>query len=246
MSEALLSVQGLTKKFGGLVANKDITFDVRDGEVLGILGPNGAGKTTLFNLITGYIKPTTGSVHLRGEDVTGQPPHVIAQKGLLRTFQLCRPFRGMSVRENMQVACDGPRLSGKVDAKSHIEEIIDAVGLTDLIDAPVTSLSYGSQRRLEIARALSMKPELVLLDEPFAGLGAQEIDQLSTLLRRLHAEEDLNIIIIEHKLKEFMKLVDRVVVIDFGAVIADGIPDEIIQNPEVIRAYIGADENEPA
>lgn len=246
MSEILLSIKGLTKKFGGLVANSDISFDVQQGEVVGILGPNGAGKTTLFNLITGYTKPTRGTVALKGVDVTGQAPHIIAQMGLLRTFQLCRPFRGMSVRENIQIACDGPRLQGKIDAQSHIESIVESVGLIDLIDAPVANLPYGSQRRLEIARALSMKPELVLLDEPFAGLGTQEIDQLSSLLRRLHSEEGLNIIIIEHKLKEFMKLVDRVVVIDFGRKIADGIPDKIIKDPNVVRAYIGGGEDESA
>lgn len=246
MSNTLLSVKGLTKKFGGLVANSDISFDLQRGEVLGILGPNGAGKTTLFNLITGYTRPTSGTVVLNGVDVTGRAPHQIAQMGLLRTFQLCRPFRGMTVRENIQIACDGPRLQGKVDPDEHIEAIIASVGLSDLIDTPAASLPYGSQRRLEIARALSMKPELILLDEPFAGLGSQEIDQLSGLLRRLHADEGLNIIIIEHKLKEFMKLVDRVVVIDFGKMIADGKPDDIIKDPNVVRAYIGGDEHEPA
>lgn len=239
MSDPILSVEGLTKRYGGLVANRDVSFTVRAGEILGILGPNGAGKTTLFDMISGFTRPSGGRVRLRGSDITGQPPYRIAQAGLVRTFQLCRPFRGMSLRENLMVASDGPRGLKGAARDRLIGETLAAVGLSDMADAPAAALPYGSQRRLEIARLMMQRPEIVLLDEPFAGLGLAEIGQIAVLLRRMHAEHGLTVIVIEHRLREFMALVNRVVAMHFGAVIADGPPSEVVRHPAVAEAYTG-------
>lgn len=240
---ALLQVEGLTKRFGGLVAVSDVSFDVARGEILGILGPNGAGKTTLFNLLTGFIRPDQGRVHLDGRQLLRQSPAQRVNLGLARTFQLCRPFVGMTVLENVLVPCQSPRgrATGE-DARARSLRLLRDVGLGEQVDMPSELLSYGDQRRLEIARALATEPELLLLDEPFAGLGSSEIEPLSQLIRQLHRERGLTILIIEHKLREFMQLVQRVVAIDFGQVIAMGNAQEIVQDPKVIEAYIGKTE----
>ena len=236
---AALRVEALTKVYGGVVANKDVSFSVVRGDILGILGPNGAGKTTLFDMISGFTKPTSGRVFLDGRDITGLSPHLIAQAGVVRTFQLCRPFRGMSVRENLMVACEGPRGPRRSDRSARIEQSLAAVGLADMSEISASALPYGSQRRLEIARVLVQSPRIILLDEPFAGLGLAEIEQISDLLRRLHREEGLTIVVIEHRLREFMALVNRVVAMHFGEVIADGTPDEVVAHPAVVEAYTG-------
>lgn len=240
---ALLQVEGLTKRFGGLVAVSDVSFEVARGEILGILGPNGAGKTTLFNLLTGFIRPDQGRVHLDGRQLLRQTPAQRVNLGLARTFQLCRPFVGMTVLENVLVPCQSPRgrATGE-DARARSLRLLHDVGLGDQVDMPSELLSYGDQRRLEIARALATEPELLLLDEPFAGLGSSEIEPLSQLIRQLHQQRGLTILIIEHKLREFMQLVQRVVAIDFGQVIAMGKAQEIVQDPKVIEAYIGKTE----
>jgi branched-chain amino acid transport system ATP-binding protein len=236
---ALLSVKGLTKRYGGLTAVREASFEVAPGEIVGILGPNGAGKTTLFDMISGFTPPSEGQVTLRGAEITRLPPHRIAQQGMVRTFQLCRPFRGMSLRENLMVASDGPRGLKGAARDRQIDETLAAVGLTGLADTPAAALPYGSQRRLEIARVMMQRPEIVLLDEPFAGLGLAEIDQISSLLRRMHADHGLTVVIIEHRLREFMALVGRVVAMHFGAVIADGLPSEVVRHPAVVEAYTG-------
>jgi branched-chain amino acid transport system ATP-binding protein len=242
---ALLSVQGLGKRFGGLVAVKDISFDIGRGEILGILGPNGAGKTTLFNLLTGFMRPDTGRAWFAGCDLVGRRPEAIVNLGLARTFQLCRPLLGMSVRENVMIGCLAARVRRRENPFERADRILAQVGLEPLAASLVDVLPYGDLRRLEIARALATGPELLLLDEPFAGLGAREIGPLSALIRRLRAEQDLSILIIEHHLREFMQLVERVIAMDFGEVIAIGRPAEIVCNPRVIDAYIGQ-EDEPA
>lgn len=238
----LLEIEGLNKRFAGLVAVNDVSFTLAAGEIVGILGPNGAGKTTLFNLLTGFLASDSGAVRFDGQDLAGQPPHRIVNRGLARTFQLCRPFVGMSVLENVMVGCLAPRVRRNQAPRARAREILDAVGLTHRADAPVEVLPYGDLRRLEIARALATGPRLLLLDEPFAGLGASEIEPISALIRRLHAAEGLTILLIEHRLREFMQLVSRVIAMDFGRVIASGTPADIVRHPRVIEAYIGRED----
>jgi branched-chain amino acid transport system ATP-binding protein len=239
---ALLEVEGVTKRFGGLVAVKDVSFALEPGEITGILGPNGAGKTTLFNLLTGFIPMDLGVARFEGRALAGLAPHRIVNLGLARTFQLCRPFRGMSVLENASVGCLAPRVRHEGSVEARAQRILEQVGLADKAATPVDVLPYGDLRRLEIARALATRPKLLLLDEPFAGLGGSEIGPLSALIRKLHAEQGLTILIIEHKLREFMQLVRRVIAMDFGEVIASGAPQEIVRHPRVVEAYIGRTE----
>jgi branched-chain amino acid transport system ATP-binding protein len=237
-SDPLLRVRGMNKHFGGFHVLKDIGFEVRAGEIIGILGPNGAGKTTLFNLLTGFLRPDDGEISLRGLSLIGQPAHRIVSMGVARTFQLCRPFVGMSVLDNVVVGSLGPRVSAP-DLRQRALELLTQVGLREQAHSPAELLSYGDQRRLEIARALATEPDVLLLDEPFAGLGAGEIAALSSVIRDLHQRQGLTILLIEHKLREFMQLVSRVIAIDFGEIIATGTPTEIVANPKVIEAYIG-------
>ena len=241
----LLAVDALIKRFGGLTAVREVGFSLDPGEIVGILGPNGAGKTTLFNLLTGFIRPDAGAVRFAGQSIVGLAPHRIVNLGLARTFQLCRPFAGLSVLENVMVACYAPRAQAAgIAVTTHARKMLEQVGLGDQSAVPAQALSYGDQRRLEIARALATGPTLLLLDEPFAGLGSSEIEPLAQLIRRLHREQNLTILIIEHKLQEFMQLVQRVIALDFGEIIATGTPTEIVRHPKVIEAYIGRVEEE--
>jgi branched-chain amino acid transport system ATP-binding protein len=216
---------------------------VERGEIVGVLGPNGAGKTTLYNLLTGFIAPDPGaSAIFDGHQLVGRPPYRITGLGISRTFQLCRPFIGMSVLENVIVGALGSQRARRgtgLDARG--QSLLGQVGLGGKEAVPVEVLSYGDQRRLEIARALAAGPSLLLLDEPFAGLGGGEIADLSALIRKVHAEEGLTVVLIEHKLREFMRLVSRVIALDFGEVIAQGSPEDIVRHPAVIEAYIGRD-----
>lgn len=235
---ALLEVSGLSKHFGGLQAVKDVSFAIEPGEIVGILGPNGAGKTTLYNLLTGFIPFDSGSVVFKGRDLRKLSPYRIAGLGISRTFQLCRPFVGMTVFENVIVGGLATGGGGsELDARAHA--LLTQVGLAGKEQLAVEMLSYGDQRRLEIARALAAKPALLLLDEPFAGLGSAEIADLSALIRSVHAEQGLTVMLIEHKLHEFMRLVERVIALDFGEIIAEGAPEDIVRHPAVIEAYIG-------
>ncbi|MCA6106595.1 ABC transporter ATP-binding protein [Bradyrhizobium cenepequi] len=238
----ILDVKDLSKRFGGLTATKNVSFSLEPGELTGILGPNGAGKTTLFNLLTGFIAADTGSVLFEGQELRGLAPHKIVNRGVARTFQLTRPFLGMTVLENVVVACLSPRARDAHDKEARAQELLDHVGLGAKAREPVETLPYGDLRRLEIARALATKPNLLLLDEPFAGLGSREIEPLAQLIKRLHREQKLTILLIEHKLREFMALVSRVIAIDFGEIIAIAPPAEIVRNPRVIEAYIGKTE----
>jgi len=235
---ALLEVSGLSKHFGGLQAVKDVSFAIEPGEIVGILGPNGAGKTTLYNLLTGFIPFDSGSVVFKGRDLRKLSPYRIAGLGISRTFQLCRPFVGMTVFENVIVGGLGAGGGGS-ELDAHAHALLEQVGLAGKEQLAVETLSYGDQRRLEIARALAAKPALLLLDEPFAGLGSGEIADLSALIRSVHAEQGLTVMLIEHKLHEFMRLVDRVIALDFGEIIAAGTPEDIVRHPAVIEAYIG-------
>lgn len=237
-SLAFFKTNGLTKVFGNVTAVKDVSFSVGEGEFVAIIGPNGAGKTTLFNLITGFESITEGTVEFRGEKISGNSPHRIVKKGMTRTFQVPRPFRELSVFDNVDVA-NPPR--DKVDnenSKARTERILKRVGLWDVHDDWASNLPQGDLRRLEVARALATYPDLLLLDEPFAGLNPSEIEILSKLLIEMH-DSGLTIIIIEHKMKELMKLAKRIIVLNHGAKIADDLPQNIGKNEKVLKAYLG-------
>ncbi|TMB36595.1 MAG: ABC transporter ATP-binding protein [Deltaproteobacteria bacterium] len=241
---ALLEVRGLTRRFGGLTAVKNVSFAIAGGELTGVLGPNGAGKTTLFNLLTGFVAPDAGEVRFAGADITGLARHRIVSCGMARTFQQPRPFRLMTVEENVAVACLSPRgrqQPGR-SLRDRVERVLRLVGLEGKARTPVESLPYGALRRLELARALATGPRLLLLDEPFAGLGTSEIEPLAALIAELHRRDGLTVLMIEHKLREFMRLVRRVIAMDFGEIIADGSPSEIVVNPCVVTAYLGGAE----
>jgi len=236
---AILAVKGLNKRFSGLHAVKDVSFALEAGALTGVLGPNGAGKTTVFNLLTGFIPPDSGSVEFDGQLLDGLAPHQIVNRGLARTFQLARPFLGMSVLENVEVACLAPRVRHQGRPRLRAQRLLEQVGRGERSEFLVDVLPYGDLRRLEIARALATNPRLLLLDEPFAGLGSDEIRPLADLIRSLHRTEQLTILIIEHRLREFMQLVSEVIAMDFGEVVAIGSPAMIVRHPRVVEAYIG-------
>mgnify|MGYP001773591472 FL=1 len=238
----LLEVKNLTKRFGGLIAVNNVSFNVDEGEILGIIGPNGAGKTTLFNLITGHIKPDSGKVIFKGEDITGQPPNKIANKGLVRTFQIVRPFKHLPTIANVLVAINSPRGRKRIEWVKTPErkamEMLEDVGLSDLMLEPAENLSHGDLKRLEMARAMALEPELLLLDEPFGGLNPVETEYMIKTIQRLHLDGH-TMVIVEHKLYALMKLVKRVIVMHYGEIIAEGTPQEIAQNKKVIEVYLG-------
>ncbi|MBW1781606.1 MAG: ABC transporter ATP-binding protein [Deltaproteobacteria bacterium] len=237
-----LEVVGLSINFGGLYAVSNLDFTVEREEIVGIIGPNGAGKTTLFNLLTGFLVPTEGNVIFKGKSMVRRKPHQIVDRGISRTFQLVRPFQQMSVLENVMVPHLSPKKKrknkGRAENQRQSARILDQVGLGDKMHLLAADLSHGDLRRLELARALAAEPELLLLDEPFSGLASKEIEVLLTLIRGV-SERGLTIIVIEHKLRELMKLVKRVITLNFGKKIADGTPQEIARNEAVIKAYLG-------
>jgi len=240
--QPILRVEGITKRFGGLVALDGVAFTVQRGEVVGLIGPNGAGKTTLFNVISGFEPPTAGRVLFRGQPVTGLPPHTIARGGLARTFQIVRPFPGLAVLENLAVGGLSDRVfdagSELGEALARAREVGARVGLLPWLDRQATTLPHGSLKRLEIGRAIMMRPSVLLLDEPFAGLGGHEVEEVAAVIAGL-AESGMTLVIIEHKLRVLMRLVQRVIVLNFGRLIAEGSPREIGASPIVREAYLG-------
>jgi branched-chain amino acid transport system ATP-binding protein len=247
----LLEVENLTKRFGGLTAVGNVSFRIDKGQVVGLIGPNGAGKTTLLRLITGILRPDSGKVRFKGKDITRAKTWDIVNRGIAGTFQVTRPFRRLPIIANVMVACLSPRAMKRGEWVKTIEaralDALEFVGISDLANEPASCLSHGDLRRLEIARAIATDPEMLLLDEPFSGLNPTETDLLAKSIRRLHKggrfgrlhSEGPTMIIIEHKLAELMRIVDRVIVLDFGELIADGRPEEIVKNEKVIEACIG-------
>jgi branched-chain amino acid transport system ATP-binding protein len=237
MAEALV-IQNLSKRFGGLRAVQDVSFSVREGETLALIGPNGAGKTTSFNLITGFFRPDTGSITAFGREIVGLRPHDICAHGLARTFQVAKPFGAMSVLANVMT---GAFLRDKriEVARAKARDAIEFVGLSARENTPARDLTTIDQRRLEMARALATEPRLLLLDEVMAGLNPSEIDQAVALVGKL-SKRGLTIVIVEHVMRAIMAVARHIIVLDHGQKIAEGSPREIVENPEVIRAYLGS------
>jgi branched-chain amino acid transport system ATP-binding protein len=238
MSEPLLRVTGVTKSFGAIKALGPVDLDLAAGERLGIIGPNGSGKTTLINCITGFFPPDSGTITYKGEDVTSEPAYRRARKGLARSFQIPRPFTGMTVLENLLVPMDYCFSGSERSERERAEEVLQSVGLTRRRDAPAESLSQLEQRKLELARALAANPQVLIADEAMAGLSESEIDDILTLLFALNAQ-GVAVIMIEHIMHAVMRFSQRVVCLETGRIIAQGPPAEIVRNAQVQKAYFG-------
>ena len=243
-----LEVKDVSKRFGSLVALRDISLSVREGELRAIIGPNGAGKTTLFNLISGFFPPTTGSVWFNERDITRLPAHVRVRLGIARTFQITEIFPELTVFENVRISAevaDGYRLRPWISraetaaVRGQVEQTLELTGLGTKSNRLVGELAHGDQRAAEIAMALALRPQLLLFDEPTAGMGEQETYEITQLLRRLHRESKFTIVLIEHDMRVIFHLADRITVLDQGKLLAEGTPDEIAANEAVQAAYLG-------
>lgn len=254
--QPLLSVKHLSMRFGGLLAVNDVFLDLYQGEIVSLIGPNGAGKTTIFNCLTGFYKPSSGSIMLKDQQLAGLSGHQIARMGIVRTFQHVRLFKEMSVVENLLVA-QHPQLvtslfaglfkspafrRAEADALDQAAFWLQEVGLLDCADRMAGNLAYGQQRRLEIARCMATKPQILMLDEPAAGLNPKETDELDALIIKLRDKNAVSILLIEHDMKLVMGISNRIYVVNQGAPLANGSPEEIRNNANVIRAYLGENE----
>jgi branched-chain amino acid transport system ATP-binding protein len=251
MTQSFLEIKGLTKTFGGLQAVNDVGFSMERDQIIGLIGPNGAGKTTLLRLITGILKPDAGSVRFMGKEIAGRKTWNIVNMGIACTFQNMRPFRRLPIIANVMVSCMCPRAMKRGEWVKRLEakamDALEFAGISDMAREKASTLSQGDLKRLEVARAVATEPELLLLDEPFGGLSPAETELMAKSIKRLHKggrfgrlhSEGPAMIIVEHQLHWLMKIVDRIIVLNFGTLIADGTPDEIINNPQVIEAYLG-------
>ncbi len=228
----------VSRAFEGVHALQDVTLELHRHEVVGLIGPNGAGKTTLVNVMTGFDRPTSGKVELDGEEVTGWTPHRRGRAGLARTFQHSRSFRGLSVRENVEVAALGVGASGR-EARRRADELLQLLGLDAYADAPAAVLAHGDERRLGVARALATKPRYVLMDEPAAGLPEAEVPEFAAVVRAVRDEHGAGVLLIDHNMALIMDVCDRIQVLDQGRTLAAGTPDEIRGNLDVAAAYLG-------
>ena len=256
-ARSLLEVDNATLRFGGLTALDQVTFDIKEGEILGLIGPNGAGKTTCFNAMTGVYQLTSGEIRFDGQSLAGRKRHKITKLGMARTFQNIRLFKAMTVLENVMVGADAHSKVGffealfrlprhrrtESEALARAEELLDLVGIKARRDELATNLSYGDQRRLEIARAMATNPKLLCLDEPAAGFNPAEKQRLMELIRKVR-DQGITVLLIEHDMRLVMGVTDRIVVLEFGRKIAEGTPAEIRDNPAVIAAYLGVDEED--
>ena len=251
MAAAFLEVDRISKSFGGLKAVSDVSFKMSRDEIIGLIGPNGAGKTTLLRLITGLLKPDSGMIAFKGKKITRMKTWDIVNLGIAGTFQNMRPFRRLPIIANVMVPCLSPRAMKRGEWVKRIEaksmDALEFAGISDMALEKASTLSQGDLKRLEVARAIATEPELLLLDEPFGGLSPAETELMAKSIKRLHKggrfgrlhSEGPAMVIIEHKLQQLMKIVDRVIVLNFGTMVADGPPEEVVANKEVIECYLG-------